>query len=426
MKRLFQLSSTWFPIWLISLLMLSMISVYLPVFGGDNRNITHVPLIVANEDEGHAGDIILLHLIEQQNGSAVDWTYAKSRKEALNDLKNNKAYGALVIPADYSKRLAQIRDTLLAGNEGGEPATLQMLMNEGIGQSASMIATGILQTVASSVSEEVSGSLVQQLGQKRVLLSPANASLIVNPVRSAAENVLGLPLHLNKGMTPFMMILITSISGIMGANMIHGYLMRGNGMLQKQGAAVSESRMLASELMLGAILALCVSVVLQLAVFGFFGSAHASGIWIIFLYTLFCCLTMLCLFKSLALFFGGWGMLVMFPVNIMGIFSSGGAVPLSTLPVVHRIFSFILPTRYMVDGMRALLYYNGRMQAGLGTALWAITIYFVLTLAIVISFMAKMNRKNKVKAADPNAEKINIQLDNGIHPDSPDSLEKEK
>ncbi|NER40239.1 hypothetical protein G3M54_00370 [Bacillus megaterium NBRC 15308 = ATCC 14581] len=80
-------------------------------------------------------------------------------------------------------------------------------------------------------------------------------------------------------------------------------------------------------------------------------------------------------------------MLVMFPVNFMGIFSSGGAFPLSTLPTVHRLFSHILPTRYIVDGIRALLYYDGRLEAGLGPALLALSIYFVLTLAILILFI---------------------------------------
>lgn len=106
------------------------------------------------------------------------------------------------------------------------------------------------------------------------------------------------------------------------------------------------------------------SIFIQLGVFGIFGSAHASSIWAIFLFTFFSCTTMFLLFKTIAVFLGGWGMLVMFPVNFMGIFSSGGAFPLSTLPIVHRLFSNILPTRYIVDGIRALLYYDGRLEAG--------------------------------------------------------------
>ena len=91
-------------------------------------------------------------------------------------------------------------------------------------------------------------------------------------------------------------------------------------------------------------------------------------------------------------------MLVMFPINIMGIFSSGGAVPLTSLPIVHRFFSSFIPTRYMVDGMRALLYYSGRLQAGLGTALLIIMIYFVIFLGACIAVAYSTNKKEQVKS----------------------------
>lgn len=414
MRHLFHLSSSWFPVWLISLLMLCMVSVYLPVFGG-GQNLTDVPLIVVNEDKGQVGDAILLNLIEKQNGNSFKWIIDKSREQALKDLKNNKAYGALIIPANYSKQLSQVHNFLLSGNGKGKPATLEILMNEGVGQSASLIASNTLQSVATANSKLFSSNLKKELIKSGISLSPKYASLLDQPVKFTSKNVLGLPVNLNRGMTPFVMLLISSISGIMGANMIHGYLMRGNGELKKNGHSLRESGVLQSEILFGIILTFCISIVLQLAVFGFFGSTHASSIWIIFLYTFFCCITLFFLFKTLALFFGGWGMLVMFPVNIMGIFSSGGAVPLSTLPIVHRIFSSILPTRYMVDGMRALLYYNGRLQAGLGTALLAISIYFIITLAIIFTFIVNMHKKEKLEKVNEKEEKIEIQVENNIH-----------
>ncbi len=102
----------------------------------------------------------------------------------------------------------------------------------------------------------------------------------------------------------------------------------------------------------------------------------------------------------------------MFPINIMGIFSSGGPIPLSTLPLVHRIFSYILPTKYMVDGMRALLYYNGRLQAGLGTALWAISVYFIITLAIIIAFIIYSSKRDN---GNEEEGKVQVPVDNEIH-----------
>ncbi|PTY79317.1 hypothetical protein B5V89_06160 [Heyndrickxia sporothermodurans] len=193
---------------------------------------------------------------------------------------------------------------------------------------------------------------------------------------------------------------------------------------QKRGSALSESEVLASEIIFGFILTFCVSIFIQLGVFGIFGSAHASGIWAIFLFTFFSCITMFLLFKTIAVFLGGWGMLVMFPVNFMGIFSSGGAFPLSTLPIVHRLFSNILPTRYIVDGIRALLYYDGRLEAGLGQALGALSIYFVLTLAILIAFITNIRKYKEVKPVE-SGKKIGIEVDNEIPHKSPNHENRE-
>ncbi|MCI1591066.1 ABC transporter permease [Heyndrickxia oleronia] len=355
MNQLFKLSSSWFPIWLISLLMLVMVFVYLPIFKGAKQNMSDVPLIIVNEDKGKIGDAILLNLIEKQNGNSFKWKVDENREDAFNNIRNNKAYGALIIPSDYSKNLGEVHDTLLSGLTNGQPADLEVLLNEGIGQTATMIASNTLQTVALSTSKEISSQFKEELLQKGMSLAPENASLLDNPVKIVSTNVLGLPVNLNKGMTPFVMALISSITGMLGANMIHGYLLRSNGTLKKRGSALSESEVLTSEIIFGFILTFCVSIFIQLGVFGIFGSAHASSIWAIFLFTFFSCTTMFLLFKTIAVFLGGWGMLVMFPVNFMGIFSSGGAFPLSTLPIVHRLFSNILPTRYIVDGIRALL-----------------------------------------------------------------------
>jgi uncharacterized phage infection (PIP) family protein YhgE len=255
------------------------ISIYLPIFEGAKQNLTDVPLIVVNEDKGPGGNVILLNLIENQNGNSFHWIIDKSKKQALDDLKNNKAYGALTIPENYSKQLTKIHDVLVSGKEKGKPATLEILLNEGVGQSASLIASNTLQTIASVTSKGIGSKLKKELIQKGISLSPENAALLDNPVQFTTKNVLGLPVNLNKGMTPFVMSIITSIAGMLGANMIHGYLLKDNGLLKKKGSTLSESAVLKAELILGIISSFGVAVVSQLAVFGFFESAHASSIW---------------------------------------------------------------------------------------------------------------------------------------------------
>jgi ABC-type polysaccharide/polyol phosphate export permease len=50
--------------------------------------------------------------------------------------------------------------------------------------------------------------------------------------------------------------------------------------------------------------------------------------------------------------------------------SSGGTVPLTATPSFFRWFAAISPFRHVVDGTRSLFYFDGNLQAGLGSA-WA-------------------------------------------------------
>lgn len=388
MKKLLQVHATWTPIWTVVLLMLCMISIYLPVFGGTSARLTNFPLIIVDEDEGVSpfitGKEIVNNLIIKQDGHTFNWKMASTKDAAVKELRNNQAYGALIIPADYSRNISELRDVLMTEATEGTAIDLEIFINEGGGRSTTMIATNALQTIADLASTNISYSLKEELTANNIKLSPNIAILLANPIHYRITNALGLPEHTNNGMTPFMIVLITSISGLMGVNMVNGYLKNSSTSIRSNGQLVSDTQVLATGLLLGIILSLLVAAVLQIAVFGVFGSSHSTSIWLIFLFTFLCCMTMYFQFKMISLFLGQWGMLVMFPINILGIFSSGGAVPIATLPFFHHIFSTFLPARHMVDGLRVMLYYNGRLQAGLGTALLIIVAYFVLFLGFCL------------------------------------------
>ena len=404
MKKLLKVHALWTPIWTVALIMLCMISIYLPVFGGPSQRLTDFPLIIVNEDIGtssfNTGNGIVDNLIETQDGHTFYWRIVSSKEVAINELKNNQAYGALIIPTNFSRNITVLREALMSGETEGEAAKLEILINEGGGQSTTAIATNMLKTVATTASNNMSNYLKEELIKNNILLSPKIASLMDNPLQYTLTNALGLPKNINKGMTPFVLVLITSISGLMGVQMINGYLKNISAKLRSEGHLLSDTKVIATELLLGVILSAAVAVILQLDVFGVFRSSHSSSIWIIFLFTFLCCLTMYFQFKIISLFLGRWGMLVMFPINIMGIFSSGGAVPITSLPIIHRFFSSFLPTRYMVDGMRALLYYSGKLQAGLGTALWIIMIYFVIFLGACLVVAYSTYKKEQVKSME--------------------------
>lgn len=397
MKKLLKIKATWTPVWTVAILMLCMISIYLPVFGGPSQMLTNFPLVIVDEDTGTTSFTtakdIGNSLIQTQNGHTFNWRVVSSKEAAIKELKNNQAFGALIIPANYSQGITELHEALMSGKTEGKAVQLDVLINEGGGQATTAIATNALKAVATAASTDISRQLKEELITNNILLSPNISSLVDTPIQYKLTNVLGLPSNSNKGMTPFMLVLITSITGLMGVNMINGYIKNITAKLRSKDHLVPDTKVLVTELLLGVILAVSVALILQLVIFGFFRSSHSTSIWWIFLFTFFCSMTLFFQFKIVGLLFGKWGILVMFPLNIMGVFSSGGAVPVTSLPVIHRFFSTILPTRYMVDGMRALLYYNGKWQAGLSTALMLISVFFLIFLGSCVAVAYRMHKK---------------------------------
>jgi hypothetical protein len=60
---------------------------------------------------------------------------------------------------------------------------------------------------------------------------------------------------------------------------------------------------------------------------------------------------------------------------ILGLVSSGGLAPLEALPPFYQAYADWLPLRYVIDGLRSLLFYDGsldaaRLEGGLRDTLW--------------------------------------------------------
>ena len=125
------------------------------------------------------------------------------------------------------------------------------MINEAGGQMATAVASNVLQTMASSASDGLSGQIKSALVSKNMQVSPLSTSVLDQPIHYTSTNVLGLPANLNKGMTPFMIVLITSITGLLGVQMINGYINKISETLNSKGHTISNTKILITELLFG-------------------------------------------------------------------------------------------------------------------------------------------------------------------------------
>jgi uncharacterized phage infection (PIP) family protein YhgE len=91
--------------------------------------------------------------------------------------------------------------------------------------------------------------------------------------------------------------------------------------------------------------------------------------------------------------------------------SSGGTVPLQALSGFFRFDSEFEPLRQIVDGNRALLYFDGQLDAGLGRSLIVVVVELAIWLIIGVLVTTWYDRKHFHRMAPETLEYINRSAD---------------
>jgi len=79
----------------------------------------------------------------------------------------------------------------------------------------------------------------------------------------------------------------------------------------------------------------------------------------------------------LAMAFGAAGIGISAVLNvILGLVSSGGLAPLEALPPFYQAYADWLPLRYVIDGLRSLLFYDGSLDAASLERGWRDSLWF--------------------------------------------------
>ena len=109
---------------------------------------------------------------------------------------------------------------------------------------------------------------------------------------------------------------------------------------------------------------------------------------------------------------GTLGQLVALLVFVyLALASSGGTVPLQALSGFFRFDSQFEPLRQIMDGTRALLYFDGRLDAGLGRSLIVIAVELVIWVAIGVLVTTWYDRKHFHRMAPETLEYVNRSVD---------------
>jgi YhgE/Pip-like protein len=363
-----------------------------------------LPVLVVNGDQGATVGSQHVNL-GQDVVSALDRAPPVSGRLALDsvslaqarkDMDRNAGYITIVVPAQFTRSVLALygAGSPAAGRIPPVPA-IELLTNGRAGSIGVNLATGVVQPAIMAISRDIGKRLSAQIPAPGRTTANAAAQRS-DPVTLISVPYRPLPPHSALGLSAFYLSLLSIMCGFLGAILVNstvdsalGYATTEVGPRWRQRAPVRISRwqtLLAKWLMALALTPVLTGVMLLVAA-GING-VDAPNAWQLWLFTSFAALVTA--LGTLALFaaLGTLGQMVaMLAFIYLALASSGGTIPLQALPPVLKFVANFEPLRQVLDGVRAILYFNAVGDAGLyrGLLLTGIGLIFWVALGIAVT-----------------------------------------
>jgi uncharacterized phage infection (PIP) family protein YhgE len=385
--------TVWFwvvPI-VVALAMLSALAAF--YLGGILRpvtNLRHFPIAVLNEDAGPMGAQVVKGMLAGFDNDAYD-VRMLNHDQAKHQMDTAQIYGIAVIPPNFSSKLqAYAKSALTPGRV--DRAVIIVSTNPRAGTLGASIAGQALQRAVSTVDHLAGKELSQKVAQqtRQAPEAGAVALLLANPieVKSTVHNA--LPEGTGNGLSAFYYSLLLLLAGFTGSMVISmlvdsmlGFVPAEFGPVYRfaQQVKISRFRTLLIKWALTVVLALLTSAayILIAAKLGM-PVQNSLTLW---LFGVLAIAAVGITSTSLIAILGALGLLIsMFVFVILALPSAGTTMPLQAAPTFFGWLANFDPMHQVYLGARALLYLDGRADAGLTQSLELTAIGLVIGLLL--------------------------------------------
>jgi YhgE/Pip-like protein len=349
----------------------------------------------------------VVHGVQTAGRREVTFIVYPSRAAALQAIHDDHLIGAVDVRPGFSQAIANV------GTSGGaDPqARLHMISNDGAGLFQAQVFAKVLAEVDQQVNETANRQIVDVLSGFKIKVDPAGAAHIARPVRIVTVDEVSVTGKTGRGLAPFYTALMVTLSGFLACSVASLVVdvLRGSNHLEVFGDELEVEVEVRNDRPLEAwatkaILAMCGAVLAALGVtvvgvqvlgmhtssfWGFFGVA-ALGASAIALITL----------VFLTLFGIGGELLGVLFTTIFGVPSALGVYPAEALPPFFRFVSTWHPMHYLTDAFRALIFYDGRADAGLSRAVGVLVAWWVAALVVGFGSALLIDRRGGAKLGD--------------------------
>lgn len=393
-----QLLGKW-PVWAFPAVLSTLVAFVLAlVYSGGiadpQGSVRNLPVALVNQDAGQLGAQFvqgIAHAPDPQHRVAWKVLTPAGAQDALD---SGKVYGAIEVPPGFTASLTAIISPPAASGSGSAAVPrpyVRLLTNPGAGSLASSLAAGVEQKAQRAASRQLGADLAGQLRSTGAQPSTAQRMLLADPVSSVTVPGHPIGARTGLGLTAFYFTLLIVMSGFLGANIIsngvdaalgHAPSELGPWWRMRSAVAISRTQTLLAKMVMSAVLSVVSAsvVVLATAVIIRLDLPHLWQLWVFSV----CASAIVGLgVQALLAAFGGLGQIVsMFFFVALAIPSAGATVPLEAVPGFYRWLARFEPMRQISGGVRAIIYFDARADAGLARAWVMLAIGLVISLVL--------------------------------------------
>ncbi|MEV0062368.1 ABC transporter permease [Nocardia sp. NPDC050718] len=373
------------PITLVTVLAALLGTMYLGYTADPQKHLHDFPIAVVNQDVGdtlagtptNLGAQITTALGENIPADKIDLRTV-GLNEAQRQLRNGEVYGAIVIPGDFTKRVAVLGASSIVPGDVEQPI-ISVLTNPRAGTLAAQIMATIADQAMTQVNTTVGTQLTDQVRGAigTAPLSGAAKLQLTQPIDVVVTPYHPLPEGTGQGLAAFFYTLVLLIVGFSGAMMINSLVDGSLGFVPAEygpwhkiadRARISRWRTLLIKWAIAAI-----SAPLASGVFLGIGALLDMSIerpLMLFLYGTLAIIAIAVTGLSVMAAFGTAGLMINLIVFVvLGIPSSSGTIPLEATPRWIADLAAFEPMHQIYLAVRAILFFDGNLEAGMGQGL---------------------------------------------------------
>ncbi|MEV6280920.1 DUF3533 domain-containing protein [Nocardia sp. NPDC051832] len=395
------------PVALLTVFAALLATMYLGYASNTEKNLHDFPVALVNQDLGdvidgtptNIGDQITDGLVAGIPADKVDLRVV-GIASARAQLENGQVYGAIVIPSDFTKRLAILGAAAVLPGDVERPV-ITVQSNPRIGPYTAGIMSRIADRALAQVQQTVGKNLAERVN---TAVGPDGAAQISGAARLAIAD----PVHIvdvpfrpmsdgaGQGLVAFFYTLILLLAGFTGAMIIHtlidsvlGFTPTEYGPWFVHPPATGTSR-LRTLLIKWAVIGTAAPLLSGV----FLGTAKILGVpltspLLLWLYGTLAIIAVGFTALSVLATFGTAGLMVNLVLFVvLGLPSSAATVPLEAVPTYIAALARFEPMHQIYLAVRAILFFDGRAEAGLSQGIWMTLVGLAvgITLGVAATF----------------------------------------